>query len=94
MSKALCAMAQEIILWSELHSVTLFARYIPRKKNVLEDQLSRPDQILPTEWSLLPRVFSVICEVQDQSLVDFFATQANAKLPLYVSPVPNPMAWK
>ena len=35
------------------HSVWLEARYIPGKNNILADQLSRPDQILPTEWSLL-----------------------------------------
>ena len=64
-SKALCNLAQEIVLWTEVHSITLSARYIPGKKNVLADQLSCPDQVLPTEWSLLPRVFDAICEVFD-----------------------------
>ena len=60
-SKMLCDLAQEVILWTELHSGTLTARYIPREKSILGDQLSRPDQVLPMEWSLLPRVFYVIC---------------------------------
>ena len=34
-SKTLYDMAQEIVLWTEVHSVTLSARYIPGKNNVL-----------------------------------------------------------
>ena len=58
------------------------------------DQLSRPVQVLPTEWSLLPRIFKVICRVIGRPQLYLFATRANAKLPLYISPVPNLMAWK
>ena len=43
------------------------------KRNSLTDQLSRPDQILPTEWSLLPRVFDGICRVFGRPLLDLFA---------------------
>ena len=38
-----------IVSWTELHLVTLSARYIPGKGNILAEQLSSPDQILPTE---------------------------------------------
>ena len=47
-------------MWSEVYSVALTARYILGEKNILADQLSRPDQVLPMEWSLLPRMFDVI----------------------------------
>ena len=50
-SRVLCHMAVEVMLLTEHHSVSLAARYIPGKKNVLADQLSRPDQILPTNGS-------------------------------------------
>ena len=46
-SKALCDLAQEIVLWTELHSVILSERYIAGRKNVLVDQLSRPDCFVP-----------------------------------------------
>ena len=42
---------------------TINARYILGKKSVPTYQLSRSDQVLPTEWSLLPWVFDFICKV-------------------------------
>ena len=59
----LCRMANEIVLWTERHLVSLMARYIPGKTNVLAEKLSRPDPVLSMEWSLLPRVFERICRV-------------------------------
>ena len=89
-----CRMAAKIVLWTKRHLVFLVARYIPGRKNVLADQLSRPDQVLPTEWSLLPRIFEGIYEVFRRPHLDLFVTRANAKLPLYVSLVPDLMACK
>ena len=40
-SRVVCHMAAEVVLWTERHSVSLLARYIPGRKNVLVDQLSR-----------------------------------------------------
>ena len=77
-----------------LRSVTSSARYILGKRNVLADQLSHPDPVLPTEWSLFPLVFDVICKAFGFHHMDLFVTRANVKLPLYVSLVPDPMAWK
>ena len=90
----MCDMACEIVQWIELHSVTLSGRYIPSKKNVLVDQLSHPDQVLliTVEWSLLPQTFETICEVFSHPHLELFVVRANAKLPLYVSPVPDLMA--
>ena len=72
----------------------LKARYILGRKNVLADQFSLPDQILPTEWSLLPWVFEGICNVFGRPHLDLFATRTNMKLLLYMSLVPDPLAWK
>ena len=87
-------MASEIVLWTKRHSVCLSARYIPGRKNILADQFGRPDQVLPMEWSLLPRVFEWICSVLGDPHVYLFATWVNTKLPLYASSVPDTMAWK
>ena len=38
-SCVLCRMASEIVLWTEHHSVSLSAQYIPGKENVLSEQL-------------------------------------------------------
>ena len=67
----------------------LSVQYIPSKKNVLADQLSRLNLVLPTEWSLLPRMFVAVCKVFGHPHLNLFTTRANMKLPLYVSPVPE-----
>ena len=51
-SKAMCDLAQEIMMWSEFHSGAISMRYIAGKMNIRADQLNRPNQVLPTEWSL------------------------------------------
>ena len=90
----LCRIASVIALLVERHLIHLQARYVSGKKNILADQLSHPDQILPAEWSLLPRVFGGICREFGQPNLDLFTTWANNKFPHYVSQVPNPVAWK
>ena len=92
--KGLCDLTQEVVLWSEVHLVTVTVRYIPQKNSILVDQLSRPDQVLPTEWFLLTRVFEMIYKVFSRPHINLFAMRANTKLPLDMSPVQDPMAWK
>lgn len=70
----------------------LRARHIPGRLNVIADQLSRAGQLLPTEWSLHPDVAHWIFQHLGVPLVDLFATRYNNKLPLFVSPVPDPRA--
>ena len=92
--RVLCHMAAEVVLWTKHHLVSLMARYILGTRNVLADQFSHPEQVLPTEWSRLPRVFEGICWVFGCPHFDLFATRANAKLLLYIPLVPDLMAWK
>ena len=72
--------------------ITLKATQIPGCQNVMAD-LSRSNQVQSTEWSLHPQVFKQICQKWFTPHVDLFATHLNHKLPLYVSPVPDPKAW-
>ena len=75
------------------HHITLRARHIPGCLNVMADLLSRSNQVQSTEWSLHPQVFKQICQKWFTPHVDLFATHLNHKLPLYISPVPDPKAW-
>ena len=75
------------------YHITLKARHIPECLNVMADLLSRSNQMQSTEWSLHPQVFKQICQKWFTPHVDLFATHLNHKLPLYVSPVPDPSAW-
>ena len=47
-----------------------------------------------SKWSLHPLIFQEIGQVWHKSMVDLFATTLNAKLPTYLSPVPDDKAWQ
>ena len=60
-SGPLCALLWRILTWCTSNQVTLKARHIPGRLNVVADKLSRLVQTIQTEWSLLPEVFQAIC---------------------------------
>ena len=88
----LCALLWRILTWCTRKQVTLKARHIPGRLNVVADKLSRLGQTIQTEWSLLPEVFQIICSRWHWPQIDLFATRFNNKLPLFVSTVPDPLA--
>ena len=92
-SGSLCALLWRILSWCTRQQVTLRARHIPGRLNMIADKLSRLGQTIQTEWSLDPEVFQAICFRWHQPQVDLFATRFNNKLPQFVSPVPEPQAW-
>ena len=92
-SDSLCALLWRILSWCTRQQVTLRARHIPGRLNVIADKLSRLGQTIQTEWSLHPEVFQAVCSRWHQPQVDLFATGFNNKLPQFVSPVPDPQAW-
>ena len=90
---ALCPSVEDLDLdRCTRNQVTLKARHIPGRLNVVADKLSRLGQTIQTEWSLLPEVFQAICTRWHRPQIDLFATRFNNKLPQFVSPVPDPMA--
>ena len=92
-SAEMCALLWKIMTWCHHYHITLNARHIPGCLNVMANLLSRSNQVQSTEWSLHPQVFKQICQKWFTPHVDLFATHLNHKLPLYVSPVPDPKAW-
>ena len=91
-SGPLCALLWRILTSCTRKQVTLKARHIPGRLNVIANKLSRLGQTIQTEWSLSPDVFQAIFHRWHQPTVDLFATRFN-KLPQFVSPVPDPQAW-
>ena len=73
--------------------MSLTASFVPGKLNVLADLLSRSHQILPTEWTIVHSVLSPVWEFWYKPQIDLFATRFSKRLPLFVSPVPDPQAW-
>jgi ribonuclease HI len=72
--------------------VTLRARWMPGKDLIEVDSLSRINQVMEAEWSLQEvvcrRLFSLFPEVK----IDMFATFANKRLPVFISPCPDTRA--
>jgi hypothetical protein len=91
-SQSLSLAAEEILLWCQNHGISLQARHIPGKLNILADSLSRSHCVLQTEWTLSPEVLKPVWQAWYRPMVDLFATRFNFRLPVYVSPVPDPQA--
>ena len=86
---------ETILLFKMLQErkVTLRAVHIPGRLNVIADMLSREGQILPTEWSLNQRVVWALFREWGTPQVDLFATRYNHKCLVFVSPVPDDLAY-
>ena len=80
------------LLWLEAQNIIVRARHIPGCLNVIADHLSRPNQPIPTEWSLHPEIVRRIFRVWGTPEVDMFATLSNSHLPRVMSPIPEPRA--
>lgn len=88
-SPSLCMLVWELLYWCHHRDIQILVRHIPGKLNVLADGLSRPDRILPTEWSLNRGIAQQIFNLWGTPQLDLFATRLNHLLPLFVSPVPD-----
>ena len=86
-SSFLNSVAQRILRWVEDLSVVISPQVIMGKHNVLADALSRPNQVLGSEWTLKQEVFRDLCRRWLVS-VGLFATSQNHSS-LYFSPYHN-----
>ena len=84
-SSLLNSIAQRILRWAEDLSVVISPQFVMGKHNVLADALSRPNQILGSEWTLKQEVFTDLCRRWPVS-IDLFATSQNHRCSLYFSP--------
>ena len=90
-SSALNSKAREVLLWAEAHQVRLLPQYIMGSSNVAADILSRPTQVIGSEWTLHQGVVDRLIH-QWPAVIDLFATSMTARLPVYFSPASDPMA--
>ena len=90
-SPFLNSLAQEILRWTESHSIRLLPQFIPGSLNVLADSLSRSHQLPHTEWSLHPEVFRSLSRLWPVQ-IDLFATSANRQCCLFFFPFRDPLA--
>jgi len=91
-SMTLYTEARCLLLWCQDHRVHLTPHFLPGRLNVLADYQSRPDQVLATEWTLDTAVFRRLQTHFPLMAIDLFATRLNHRLPMFVSPFPDPLA--
>ena len=77
--------AREILLWAENHRVRLLPQFIMGSSNVTADVLSRPNQVIGSEWTLhqevvdhlvhkWPAVIGSVCDLSDREASSVFLT--------------------
>ena len=91
-SVPLYRLTREVLILARDAQITLLAKHIPGERNALADLLSRMDKIVHTEWTLLQSVFEALCMTWDKPNLDLFATRLNNILPVFVSPMADPLA--
>jgi hypothetical protein len=93
-SMSLYIETEKLLLLAESNQWTLLAKHIPGHLNILADALSRRHQALHTEWTLNMCAVKQLFDKWGDPNVDLFATRMNNRLPVYVSPVQDPLAWQ
>ena len=92
-SPTLHQLCQKLLVWCHQRNIVLRAAHIKGSLNTHSDYLSRKGSIITTEWSIHPSILHRInLTWPDKPQIDLFATKLNNKLPLYVSPMPDPCA--
>ena len=90
-SSTLNATARKIILWAETNRVRLLPQFIMGSSNVTADILSRPNQVIGSEWTLHQEVVDHLVH-KWPAVIDLFATSLTARLPMYFSPASDSRA--
>ncbi len=91
-SRRMSLKAEEILLWAHTQGISISTEFVPGKLNVLADLLSRRNQVLPTEWTIAHHALVPVWDLWGKPHIDLFATHYNTRLPLYVSPMRDPLA--
>ena len=87
----LTALVRPLWEWAFETGTTVFATYIPGKKNDRADKLSRRQRDR-TDWMLNRALFKRLSKHFGPFTIDLFATRLNAQLPRYISKIPDPGA--
>ena len=90
-SSTLNATAREVLLWAENHRVRLLPQFIMGSSNDTADALSRPNQVIGSEWTLHQEVVDHLVH-KWPAMIDLFATSLTVRLPVYFSPASDPRA--
>jgi ribonuclease HI len=88
----LCMWTYKILTWARTLNITIQAEFVPGVQNDRADRLSR-QFANPVEWSLKTQIVRGVFSVLGQPMIDLFATEQNAQMPVYCSRYPEPKAY-
>ncbi len=80
-SKRLCMLVNDLLVWAQSNLRSLKATHVPGKMNHGADMLSRNN--VSGEWMLHPLSVQKICEVFGRARVDLFASVDNSHCPIF-----------
>ncbi len=81
-SKWLCTLANDLLVWAQNNLWPLKALHVPSKMNQRADMLSR-NNVSSEEWMLHPFMVQTIWEVFGRARVDLFASKDNSHCPIF-----------
>ena len=91
LSATLNSVAQWILCWAEREEISICPQFVLGRNNVVADALSRPSQVVGTEWTLHQEVFDSLRK-RWPVVIDLFASSLNHRCGVYFAPVSDPMA--
>ena len=91
LSQALNAVAQRVLRWVEQLNIVLMPQFVPGRNNVVANALSRPNQVIGSEWMLHQEVFNWLRERWPVT-IDLFASSLSHRCSVYFAPLSDPMA--
>ena len=84
-------LSQRILRWSESQLMVLLPQFVQGKRNVVADALSRPHQVIGSEWTLHQEVFDHLRRSWPVT-VDLFASSLNHRCPVFFATTSDPLA--
>ena len=90
-SESLNSLTQVFLRDAEANNILLIPQFVAGSMNVIADSLSRSNQVLGAEWTLCQTIVQDLIKKWPAN-VDLFATSLNFRLPIYFSPVKDPMS--
>ncbi len=81
-SKRLCTLANDLLVWAQNNLRSLKMTHVPGKMNQGADILSR-NNVSSEEWKFHPLSVKRICEIFRRAQVDLFASKDNSHCPIF-----------
>ena len=90
-SRLLNEEAQLLLRWAETQQILFLPQFVMGTHNVVADSLSRPNEVIGSEWTLTQDVVDQLIH-RWPATIDLFATSLNHQMPVYFAPMSDPVS--